>query len=76
VLKPGGTLAIIAETYKGRRFDLVYRPAMMLLGATYLTPDGHREVLAAAGFTDVEISVERSKGWICAVGHKAVARTG
>jgi len=31
VLKPGGRLVIIAETYRGRRLDMLYRPAMMLL---------------------------------------------
>jgi ubiquinone/menaquinone biosynthesis C-methylase UbiE len=33
VLKPGGRLVIIAEAYKGRRFDLLYRPIMKVLGA-------------------------------------------
>jgi SAM-dependent methyltransferase len=70
VLKPGGTLLIIAETYKGRRHDILYRPAMMLLRATYLTPDEHRDALTSAGYADVEVSEERSKGWICALGRK------
>ena len=74
VLKPGGKLAIIAETYKGRRLDLVYRPVMMLLRATYLTPDEHRYALSAAGYVDVEVSEERGKGWICAVGAKPRTR--
>ena len=72
VLKPGGRLVLIAETYRGRRFDALYRPTMKLLRATYLSEDGHRELLAAAGFTEVEVSVEASKGWICAVGRRPV----
>jgi SAM-dependent methyltransferase len=76
VLKPGCRLAIIAETYKGRRFDVIYRPAMMLLRATYLTPSEHGEALASAGYSDVEVSEERSKGWICAVGRKPATSTG
>jgi hypothetical protein len=41
-----------------------------LLGATYLTVDEHRALLSSAGFSDVQVSVERAKGWICAVGHR------
>jgi ubiquinone/menaquinone biosynthesis C-methylase UbiE len=70
VLKPGGQLLIVAETYKGRRFDSLYRPAMMLLRATYLTPDEHRELLTSAGFSAVEVFEEPNKGWLCAVGRK------
>jgi len=70
VLKPGGKLLIIAETYKGRRHDFVYRPAMMLLRATYLTPDEHREALTSAGYADVEVSEHQHNGWICALGRK------
>ena len=72
VLKPGGSLMILAETYKGRRFDWLYRPVMTgLLGATYLSVDEHGAILSNAGFSDVQVSVEKSKGWICAVGRKA-----
>ncbi|HEV8449019.1 MAG TPA: class I SAM-dependent methyltransferase [Gemmatimonadaceae bacterium] len=71
VLGPGGTFMILAETYKGRSFDWLFRPVMTgLLGATYLSVDGHRALLSNAGFSDVQVSVERSKGWICAVGRK------
>lgn len=71
VLKPGGTLMILAETYKGRSFDWVFRPVMIgLLGATYLTVDEHRELLTNAGFSDVRVTVEPSKGWICALGQR------
>jgi len=72
VLKPGGKLAIIAETYRGRSFDLVYRPAMKLLRATYLTVAEHRDLLSQAGYTEVAVSEERGKGWICAVGRRVL----
>jgi ubiquinone/menaquinone biosynthesis C-methylase UbiE len=67
-LKSGGRVLLIAETYKGRTMDWLYRPAMMLLGATYLTPDEHRAVLASAGFADVQVFEESKRGWICALG--------
>jgi ubiquinone/menaquinone biosynthesis C-methylase UbiE len=69
VLKPGGRIAIIAETYKGRRMDWLYRPVMrLLLRATYLSLEEHRAALVEAGFTDVAIDAERQRGWVCAVG--------
>jgi len=70
VLKAGGRLLLIAETYRGRRFDAPYRTIMRLLRATYLTQEQHHELLVDAGFADVVVSVERGKGWICAVGRK------
>ena len=70
VLKPGGTLAVIAETYKGSRLDALYEPAMKLLGATYLTVGEHRDALVAAGYAETAVMEERGKGWICAVGRR------
>jgi ubiquinone/menaquinone biosynthesis C-methylase UbiE len=71
VLKPGGRFALIAETYRGRTDDWLYRPAMKLLGATYLDVGEHRALLTEAGFSDVGVFEERARGWICAVGTKA-----
>jgi SAM-dependent methyltransferase len=70
VLKPGGQVAIVAEVYRGRRMDWLYRPAMGLLRTTYLTLDEHRELLVNAGYVDVDVIAERSKGWMCAIGRK------
>ena len=70
VLKPGGALVLIAETFRGQALGLAYWPSMLLLRARYLTPDQHREALAAAGFADVQVATDRKKGWICVVGSK------
>jgi len=70
VLRPGGRFVIIAETYKGRRFDAFFRPAMKLLRATSLTVSEHRELFAAAGYTEIAVLEEPKKGWICAVGRR------
>jgi len=71
VLKPGGTFMIIAETYRGRRNDWLYRPVMqLLLRAAYLTPDQHRDLLVNAGYRDVQVVEERDRGWICATGRR------
>ena len=69
VLKPEGRLIIVAETYKGRRFDWLYRPIMRgLLDANYLTLDQHRALLTEAGFSDIEVHAYRGRGWMCAIG--------
>ncbi len=72
VLKPGGRFAIIAESYVGKRLDVVDRFVMRLLGGMLLTPTQHREALIAAGFTDVEVVEDRRQGWICAMGRRDV----
>jgi SAM-dependent methyltransferase len=69
-LKPGGRLVIIAETYKGRRFDFLYRPVMKLLRATYLSVSEHRDLFSAAGYSEITVLEERRKGWICVVGRR------
>jgi SAM-dependent methyltransferase len=68
VLKPDGRVVLIAETYRGRRADWLYRPAMSLLRAEYLTEDEHRAALEGAGYVNVEVRTGRSNGWLCAVG--------
>src|SRR5215469_27533 len=72
VLRPGGKLMIIAETYKGGRNDWLLGPVMWLLRSSHLSVQDHRDLFAAAGFCDVQIIEERKKGWICAIGTKAV----
>lgn len=74
VLKPGGRFVIIAETYRGRRDDWMFRPTMTLvLRAAYLTPEEHEQLLVRAGYDDVQVFEERKEGWICAVGGRPTA---
>jgi SAM-dependent methyltransferase len=72
VLKPGGHLVVIAETYKGGKCDKLKWPVMWLLRSSHLSVNDHRELFSKAGYTDVEISEEHDKGWICAIGRKPV----
>lgn len=72
VLKPAGTLIIIAEVYKGAN-TMVSRLAeeySQRTGMTLLTANEHRELFANAGYTDVQIIEEQKKTWICAIGKK------
>jgi ubiquinone/menaquinone biosynthesis C-methylase UbiE len=70
VLKPGGRLAIIAETYRGQTLGALMIVPMTLLRARYLTVEEHRQLLTAAGFAQVVVDIEPPKGWIYAAGLK------
>jgi ubiquinone/menaquinone biosynthesis C-methylase UbiE len=70
VLKTGGRLVVIAETYKGGRLDKLKAPAMKLLQSSHLSADDHRQLFLSAGYDDVRIVEEKKRGWICATGRK------
>jgi ubiquinone/menaquinone biosynthesis C-methylase UbiE len=73
VLKPGGSLIIIAEVYRGAQ-TTVARLAEKFAprtGMTLLSVDEHRELLVKAGYSAVQVSERRESGWICAVGRRA-----
>jgi ubiquinone/menaquinone biosynthesis C-methylase UbiE len=74
VLRPGGTLVLIAEVYKGAntmaaRFVEKYAAQT---GMILLTVDEHRELFTSAGYSNVQIIEERDKGWICGLGRKPI----
>jgi ubiquinone/menaquinone biosynthesis C-methylase UbiE len=70
VLRPGGTFALIAETYRGGPFRLLYGIVMPLLRAAFLSDAEHRDLLTQAGFTDVATKHVSGKNWICATGRR------
>ena len=72
VLKPGGTLIIIAEIYKGAKTMTakLAEKYLPLSGMTLLGVNEHRELFATAGYSDVEVIEESGKGWICCIGRK------
>jgi SAM-dependent methyltransferase len=71
VLKPGGKLIIILESYKDGRSEWIGGPMMrVLLGLRRFSPADQRALFANAGYIDVQIAEDRSKGWICIVGTK------
>jgi ubiquinone/menaquinone biosynthesis C-methylase UbiE len=70
VLKPGGTFALIAETYRGGPFRLVYGIVMPLIRAAFLSDAEHRDLLTQAGFTEVATEHVSGKNWICATGRR------
>jgi SAM-dependent methyltransferase len=76
VTKPGGAFAVIAETYKGAKNDLVQRPAMTLLRVELLSADEHRRWFEDAGFAQVQVFEEKAQGWICVTGKKPAREAG
>jgi ubiquinone/menaquinone biosynthesis C-methylase UbiE len=70
VLKPGGRLIVIAESYRKGANDWLHGPAMKLVRSANLSVEEQRELFAAAGFEEIEIFEERAKGWICGVGKR------
>jgi ubiquinone/menaquinone biosynthesis C-methylase UbiE len=77
VVKPGGTLILIAEIYKGANTAVakVAEKYASRTGMTLLSVDEHRELLIGAGYSKVEVVEKRDKGWICAVGRKPMANS-
>ena len=70
VLKPGGTFALIAETYRGGPLRLLYGMVMPLLRAAFLSDEEHRDLLTQAGFTEVTTNHVSGRNWICATGRR------
>lgn len=70
VLKPGGMFVLIAETYRGGPFLLLYGLVMPLLRAAFLSDAEHRDLLTEAGFTEVETKHLSGKNWILATGRR------
>lgn len=71
VLKPGGKLVVIAEMYKGGKYDKLKWPVMWLLRSAHLGVKEHRELFSKAGYTNIEIFEEPDRGWICAMAAKS-----
>jgi len=74
VLKPGGTLVIVAEIYrnsKSKSSEMLEKYAS-LSGMKYLTSDEHRELFDRAGYSDIQVTTAPEKGWICCTGRKPI----
>ena len=70
VLKPGGTLIIIAEAYKGGKHDKWLEKVAESTRMVFLTAEEHRELFSNAGYSDVRVMERSDKGWIWAIGRK------
>jgi ubiquinone/menaquinone biosynthesis C-methylase UbiE len=76
VLKPGSRVIVICETYIGGRWSTLKAPAMKLIRAKNFTVDEYKQLLTAAGFIEVQVVVQPSRGWICAIGKRPSGLSG
>src|SRR5262249_60249934 len=70
VLKPGGTLVILAEAYKGGKHDQWLQKVAELTKMVFLTAEEHRDLCSNAGYSDVRVMERPDKGWIGEIGRK------
>src|SRR4029079_2659549 len=70
VLKPDGTLLVVAETHKGSKHDWAEKWVMKALRSTRLSVEDQRKLFETAGFSEVEVSLEPGHSWLCATGRK------
>jgi SAM-dependent methyltransferase len=72
VLKPGGTLVMIGEVYKGAqtRMAALVEKYLPQTGMKFLTIDEHRELFENSGYSEVKVTTEPGKGWITVIGKK------
>jgi hypothetical protein len=71
VLRPSGSLLIVAEGHEDGRFDVVTNLGMRALRATHLIREQLRAVLSKAGYQDIEISPHLNGRWISVFGKAA-----
>ncbi len=73
VLQPGGVLIIIAEAYKGGKYDKLLQRLVEVaktMNYAHLSVNEHTELFTKAGYCDVQVFEEYDKGWISGVGRK------
>ncbi len=67
VMKPSGQLVIIAGMYRGSRFDKRNMKLITVGGMRCFSVQEFEDTLQDAGFSNVAVTVEPRKGWICVV---------
>jgi ubiquinone/menaquinone biosynthesis C-methylase UbiE len=72
VLKPGGSLLVVAEIYKGAQTAVarIAENVIPFSGMKLLSVDEHRSLFSETGYSDVQIITEPRKGWICGIAKK------
>ncbi len=73
VLEHGGAFVLIAEAYKGGKHEKrlqKWEEVVKALNLAHLSVDEHRQLLVEAGYSDIQVSEEYDKGWICAIGRR------
>jgi ubiquinone/menaquinone biosynthesis C-methylase UbiE len=72
VLKPGGRLVILGETYKGGKYGRRDRQFVEVTHLAYLSLRELGELISTAGYSQVKMFEDYDRGWVCAIGTKPV----
>jgi len=73
VLKPGGTFVLIAEAYKGGKYDERLKKLDKVrteMKFALLSTSEFRDLFSNAGYSDIQIIEDYEKGWVCGIGKK------
>ena len=70
VLKPGGRLVLIGESYKGGKYDKRDQKFVELVNLAYHSANELGDLITRAGYLDVQMFEKYDKGWICCIGRK------
>ena len=70
VLKPGGSFIIIAEAYKGGKYNNRIQKLTELTNMAIPSPRELSELFSRTSFSDVQIFEKYEKGWLCAIGKR------
>ena len=70
ILKPGGHLVLIGESYKGGKYEERDRKFVELVHLAYYSLNELRELFLRTGYSDVQMFEKYDKGWICGIGRK------
>jgi ubiquinone/menaquinone biosynthesis C-methylase UbiE len=75
VTKPGGTLILIVEIYKGARTSAAKfaEEYASRVGMTLLSAEEHCDLCTNVGFSDVQIVEDHDKGWLTCIARKSKA---
>lgn len=70
VLRAGGTVALAGGVYLGGKFDSRNRRFAKTGGMNCQTLPELANVIAEAGYDDVEVREDHERGWSCVMGHR------
>lgn len=71
VIKPGGRLVLVNETYKHKDFEQRNSRISKLLDIRYNSPEEFKEFLAEAGYISINITERPEINWITVIAQKS-----
>jgi hypothetical protein len=75
IIKLDGIFLVIGGEYLGSGFDIRNRNWAKKIGMNLHTLEEFKGIMANAGFKDVDVFEDLSKGWFCAVGKRVLHKS-